>query len=100
MLFRMIAVMALLIASTVAHAQGRTAVVDLEQAILQTDLAQQRIRDFEASEAFAEDRAEFDNLKTEFDKLVQNFQKTLNKHVNNISIKTILKNGCHIGLVM
>ena len=75
MLFRMIAVMALLIASTVAHAQGRTAVVDLEQAILQTDLAQQRIRDFEASEAFAEDRAEFDNLKAEFDKLVQNFQR-------------------------
>ena len=75
MLFRMIAVMALLIASTVAHAQGRTAVVDLEQAILQTDLAPQRIRDFEAREAFAEDRAEFDNLKAEFDKLVQNFQR-------------------------
>ena len=30
MLFRMIAIMALLIASTVAHAQGRTAVVDLQ----------------------------------------------------------------------
>ena len=75
MLFRMIAIMVLLIASTLAHAQGRTAVVDLEQAILQTDLAQQRIRDFEASEAFAEDRAEFDNLKAEFDKLVQNFQR-------------------------
>ena len=75
MLFRMIAIMVLLIASTLAHAQGRTAVVDLEQAILQTDLAQQRIRDFEASEAFAEDRAEFDSLKAEFDTLVQNFQR-------------------------
>ena len=75
MLFRTIAVMALLLASTVVHAQGRTAVVDLEQAILQTDLAQQRIRDFEASEAFAEDRTEFDKLKADFDTLVQNFQR-------------------------
>ena len=41
----------------------KAAVVDLEQAILQTDLAQQRIRDFEVSEAFAEDRAEFDKFK-------------------------------------
>ena len=57
MLFRTIAVMALLVASTVAHAQGRIAVVDLEQAILQTDYAQQRLREFEAGDAFAEDKA-------------------------------------------
>jgi outer membrane protein len=67
--------MALLTASAFTHAQGRIAVVDLEQAILQTDFAQQRIRDFEASEAFAEDRAEFDSLKGELDQLFQNFQR-------------------------
>jgi outer membrane protein len=75
MLFRIITLMALLTASAVTQAQGRIAVVDLEQAILQTDFAQQRIRDFEASEAFAEDRAEFDSLKGELDQLFQNFQR-------------------------
>ena len=57
MLFRFVAVLALLVASTVAHAQGRIAVVNLEEAILQTDYAQQRLRDFEAGEAFAEDKS-------------------------------------------
>ena len=33
------------------------------------------LRDFEAGEAFAEDKAEFDNLKAELDKLVQDFQR-------------------------
>ena len=33
-------------------------------------------------------------------KLAQSFQKTLNKHVNNISTKIILKNGCLKKLVM
>jgi len=47
MLFRFVAVLALLVASTLAHAQGRIAVVNLEEAILQTDSAQQRLRDFE-----------------------------------------------------
>lgn len=75
MLFRFVAVLALLVASTLAHAQGRIAVVNLEEAILQTDSAQQRLRDFEASDAFAEDKAEFDSLKAELDKLVQDFQR-------------------------
>ena len=75
MLFRFVAVLALLVASTLAHAQGRIAVVNLEEAILQTDSAQQRLRDFEAGESFAEDKAEFDSLKAELDKLVQDFQR-------------------------
>jgi len=75
MMFRFTAMAALLLLSSAAFAQGRIAVVDLEQAILQSDSAQQQIRDFEASDAYAEDRAEFDKLKTEFDKLVQDFQR-------------------------
>ena len=75
MLFRFVAVLALMVASTLAHAQGRIAVVNLEEAILQTDSAQQRLRDFEAGESFAEDKAEFDSLKAELDKLVQDFQR-------------------------
>ena len=75
MLFRSLAVMALLVVSTVAHAQGRIAVVNLEEAILQTDYSQQRLREFEAGDAFAEDKAEFDSLKAELDQLVQDFQR-------------------------
>ena len=75
MMFRFTAMAALLLLSSAAFAQGRIAVVDLEQAILQSDSAQQQIRDFEASDAYADDRAEFDKLKTEFDKLVQDFQR-------------------------
>ena len=75
MMFRFTAMAALLLLSSATFAQGRIAVVDLEQAILQSDSAQQQIRDFEASDAYAEDRAEFDKLKTEFDKLLQDFQR-------------------------
>ena len=43
MLLRFVAVMALLDESTGAHAQGRIAVVNLEEASLQTDYAKQRV---------------------------------------------------------
>ncbi len=58
-----------------ASAQGRIAVVDLEQAILQTDYAQQRLNEFEKGEDFDSDKQEFDGLKTELDELVKNFQR-------------------------
>ena len=53
---------ALLVLPTLAMAQGKIAVVNLEEAILQTDLAQQRL-------------AEFESLREELDKLVQDFQR-------------------------
>jgi outer membrane protein len=75
MLFRIITLMALITASAVTQAQGRIAVVDLDQAILQTDFAQQRLRDFQASEAFAEDLANFNRRKDEYDQLDQKLQR-------------------------
>ena len=56
-------------------AQGRIAVVNLEQAILQTDVAQQRLQEFEAGEDFASDKAQFDALRAELDQLVKDFQR-------------------------
>ena len=44
MLFRSIAAIALFALSSVAFAQGKIAVVNLEQAILQTDFAQQQLK--------------------------------------------------------
>ena len=50
---------------SIAVAQGRIAVVNLEQAILQTDVAQQRLQEFEANEDFASDKSQFDSLGVE-----------------------------------
>ncbi len=56
-------------------AQGKIAVVDLQEAILQTDLAQKRMAEARNEEDYKADKAEFDRLKKEFDELVKSFQK-------------------------
>ena len=66
---------ALLVLPTLAMAQGKIAVVNLEEAILQTDLAQQRLAEFENNEGFTGDKNEFESLREELDKLVQEFQR-------------------------
>jgi len=66
---------ALLVLPTLAMAQGKIAVVNLEEAILQTDLAQQRLAEFEKNEDFTSDKNEFESLREELDKLVQYFQR-------------------------
>ena len=60
---------------TLAVAQGKIAVVDLEAAILQSDYAQARLNEFETSEDFAADKTEFEGLRKELDQLVQDFQR-------------------------
>ena len=56
-------------------AQGRIAVVNLEEAILQTDLAQQQLQAFESGEDFVSDKTQFDSLKEDLDQLVKDFQR-------------------------
>ena len=58
-------------------AQGKIAVVNLEAAILQTDLAQARLEEFEKNEDFTSDKTEFENLRKELDQLVQDLQRLL-----------------------
>jgi len=60
---------------TLAVAQGKIAVVDLQEAILQTDLAQKRLTDIRNEADYKADKAEFDRLKGEFDGIVEKFQK-------------------------
>lgn len=59
----------------VGWAQGKIAVVDLQEAILQTDLAQKRLTGVRNESDYKADKAEFDRLKKEFDELVKKFQK-------------------------
>lgn len=58
-----------------ALAQGKIAVVNLQEAILQTDVAQKRLADVRNQDDYKSDKAEFDKLKKEFDDLVAQFQK-------------------------
>lgn len=65
----------LLALPSLALAQGKIAVVNLQEAILQTDLAQKRLDEVYNQEDFKADKAEFDQLKKELDDLVKKFQK-------------------------
>lgn len=56
-------------------AQGKIAVVNLEQAILQTDYAQKQLAAVRNQDDYKADKDEYDKLKDEFDKLVKDFQK-------------------------
>ncbi len=62
-------------APALGWAQGKIAVVDLQEAILQTDLAQKRLGEVRGQEDYKSDKAEFDRLKTEFEELMRKFQK-------------------------
>ena len=70
----MLAVVALTL-PTLGWAQGKIAVVNLQEAILQTDEAQKRLAAVRNGDDYKADKAEFDRLKEEFDALVAGFQK-------------------------
>jgi len=54
---------------------GRIAVVNLEQAILQTEVAQKRLQAFAAKADLASDKSQLDALRAELDQLVKDFQR-------------------------
>ena len=60
---------------SLAWAQGKIAVVNLQEAILQSDVAVKRLNEVRNGEDYKSDKAEFDRLKGEFDELVKDFQK-------------------------
>lgn len=60
---------------SLAWAQGKIAVVNLQEAIMQSDVAQKRLGEVRNGEDYKSDKAEFDRLKGEFDELVKDFQK-------------------------
>ncbi|MEY2909513.1 MAG: hypothetical protein RLZZ602_2036 [Pseudomonadota bacterium] len=74
-LIKLMATAAFVLLPVAASAQGKIAVVNLEEAILQTDFAQKELAKFEENEDFAADKAEFEGLREELDKLVQDFQR-------------------------
>lgn len=59
----------------IAGAQGKIAVVNLQEAILQSDQAQARLSDVRSQEDYQADKDEFDRLQEELEELVKDFQK-------------------------
>ncbi|GAB5414708.1 MAG: hypothetical protein Cons2KO_23110 [Congregibacter sp.] len=70
-----ILLLGLLMAPLSVFAQGKIAVVNLQEAILQSDPAQQRLNEVRNEEGYKSDKEEFDRLKDELDQLVKDFQK-------------------------
>lgn len=60
---------------SIGFAQGKIAVVNLQEAILQTDLAQKRLAEVRGQDDYKADKAEFEKLKGEFEDLAKKFQK-------------------------
>lgn len=58
----------------VGWAQGKIAVVNLQEAILQTDLASKRLTAVREEADYKSDKAEYESLKEEFDVLVRKLQ--------------------------
>lgn len=61
--------------SAAGFAQGKIAVVDLNEAILQTDFAQKRMSQVRGQEDYKADKKEYDKLQGEFDDLLKKLQK-------------------------
>jgi outer membrane protein len=72
-----IASLALILLPMTASAQGRIAVVDLEQAILQTDESQLRLNGLREAEDYKADKAELDRLQIEREALIKQIQNDM-----------------------
>jgi len=73
----MCASLVLVLIPTVASAQGRIAVVNLEEAILQTDEAQQRLNGMRETGDYAADKAELDRLQAEREAMIKELQNDM-----------------------
>lgn len=73
----LIAAIALAMVPSFAAAQGRIAVVNLEEAILQTDEAQQRLTALRETEDYKSDKAELDKLQAEREALIKEVQNDI-----------------------
>lgn len=59
----------------IGWAQGKIAIVDLQEAILQSDAAQQALEQVRTQRDYSEDKEEFDRIQDELESLVGEFQK-------------------------
>ncbi len=72
-----VAGLALIMLPMMASAQGRIAVVNLEEAILQTDESQQRLTALREGGDYAADKAELERLQSEREALIKEVQNDM-----------------------
>ncbi|MFT5482636.1 MAG: outer membrane protein [Halieaceae bacterium] len=70
-------VLVVLFSPLAAWAQGKIAVINLEEAILQTDEAQERLEGLRKQGDYAADKGEFDRIKQEREDLIAELQKDI-----------------------
>lgn len=59
------------------HAQGKTAVLNIQQAILLTDASQSRLKELRAQSSYKDNKQRLDELKAEHDKIIEKLQKDM-----------------------
>ncbi len=74
---KVLVVLATMTLSLTAVAEGKIAVVNLQEAIMQTDEAQGRLNGLLSQTDFAADKAEFDKLKKDHEDLVKQVQNDI-----------------------
>ena len=65
----------LMMLASVAQAQGKIAVLDLQQAILNTDQAKQAIEALRKTPEYSQNKSEADDLRKQYDGMVEQFNK-------------------------
>lgn len=75
MIKRLMVTAAVCMFATFAQAEGKIAVLDAQQAILNTDEAQKKLKEFRAEPSVAENVKEIEKLQKEFKAAVEDFQK-------------------------
>ncbi len=73
--FKLLIAVTALTLPALGWAQGKIAVVDLQEAILQSDAAQQALEQVRTQRDYSEDKQEFDRIQDELEALVKEFQK-------------------------
>lgn len=74
-LFKLSLALVALSVPSLGWTQGKIAVVDVQGAILQTDVAQKRVDEIRNEEEFKKNKAEYERLKAEGEALLKTFQK-------------------------
>lgn len=73
--FKLLLAITALTLPALGWAQGKIAVVDLQEAILQSDAAQKALEEVRTQPDYSEDKEEFDRIQDELESLVEEFQK-------------------------
>ena len=72
---KLVMVLALVLAPVVASAEGKIAVLNVQEAILNTDVAQKRLEEFRNQPEIAENVKEMEKLQKEYQALVEQIKK-------------------------